>query len=97
MIDSVKEQIQSCFSIKFSLIQLQKYLHVFYNFKISASVELYFPGIIFHKLKQDPVPDDVKMDDAENIPVTQKEEAMTDLGQLCMKCEVSDRVMCLSE
>ncbi|XP_065943324.1 exportin-5 [Magallana gigas] len=46
-----------------------------------------FLGIIFHKLKQDPVPDDVKMDDAENIPVTQKEEAMTDLGQLCMRCE----------
>lgn len=60
-----------------------------------ALVELYFPGIIFHKLKQDPVPDDVKMDDAENIPVTQKEEAMTDLGQLCMRCEVSDRVICL--
>lgn len=59
-----------------------------------ALVELYFPGIIFHKLKQDPVPDDGKMDDAENIPVTQKEEAMTDLGQLCMRCEVSDRVMC---
>lgn len=59
-----------------------------------ALVEWYFPGIIFHKLKQDPVPDDVKMDDAENIPVTQKEEAMTDLGQLCMRCEVSDRVMC---
>lgn len=58
---------------------------------------MYFLGIIFHKLKQDPVPDDVKMDDAENIPVTQKEEAMTDLGQLCMKCEVSDRVMCPSE
>lgn len=44
-------------------------------------------------MKQDPVPDDVKMDDAENIPVTQKEEAMTDLGQLCMRCEVSGRIV----
>lgn len=58
-----------------------------------ALVEWYFPGIIFHKLKQDPVPDDVKMDDAENIPVTQKEEAMTDLGQLCMRCEVSGGIV----
>ncbi|XP_056022649.1 exportin-5-like [Ostrea edulis] len=44
-------------------------------------------GIMFHKLKQDPVPDDAKMDDAENIPVTHKEEPMTELGQLCMKSE----------
>ena len=44
--------------------------------------------MIFHKLKPDPVSDDGKMDDAENIPVTQKEEPMTDLGQLCMKSEV---------
>ncbi|XP_061183399.1 exportin-5-like [Saccostrea echinata] len=44
-------------------------------------------GMIFHKLKQEPLSDDAKMDDAENVPVSHKEEPMTDLGQMCMKCE----------